>query len=384
MNGDIWRNVCYRYVMRDARQPYLAYLDSLRGIAALGVAAFWHYQQFSSISQSGYPPFSASPLFGVPPFHSLYNYGYLFVDLFFMISGVVFGHVYGAAIAERRIGFARFAWLRFARLYPLHLLTLLLAGGLAWLFHAYTGRFPTHEYNDARHFIANLLFLQVVPGLCRGLSFNAPAWSLSTEAMMYGLFFIVAAAGRARTVAPLLVGLGLAGWLCGGDLAFMRGLVGFFGGLLIQHMSARSLLHRAIVPLLFCVFLLLVQTGAMPRAAGVEPSFAYAWAAAAVLLTVLQASPLLQRLLEVRPLRALGDLSLGIYLLQVPVQFLVLLVLVRLQIVAPTGSLAFWAGVAALEVAAAWAVHVSFERPARNWLRALPSRRKPSWSERPA
>ena len=49
MNGDIWRNVCYRYVMRDARQPYLAYLDSLRGLAALGVAAFWHYQQFSSI-----------------------------------------------------------------------------------------------------------------------------------------------------------------------------------------------------------------------------------------------------------------------------------------------------------------------------------------------
>jgi peptidoglycan/LPS O-acetylase OafA/YrhL len=95
-----------------------------------------------------------------------------------------------------------------------------------------------------------------------------------------------------------------------------------------------------------------------------------------VLLTVVQAWGALQRLLQLRWLRVLGDLSVGIYLLHVPVQMAVLLALVSIKVAAPTGSLAFWLGITVLEVTCAWAVHVSFEQPCRIWLRAVAARRR--------
>jgi len=38
----------------------IAYLDSLRGLAALSVAVLFHYQHFSSLAQPGGPPRAAA------------------------------------------------------------------------------------------------------------------------------------------------------------------------------------------------------------------------------------------------------------------------------------------------------------------------------------
>ncbi len=57
--------------------------------------------------------------------------GYLWVDLFFILSGLVLAHVYGEAFARtpRTISYGRFLWLRLTRVYPLYLVTLLLLVG---------------------------------------------------------------------------------------------------------------------------------------------------------------------------------------------------------------------------------------------------------------
>ncbi|MFC3771488.1 acyltransferase family protein, partial [Paenibacillus sp. GCM10012303] len=91
----------------------LSALDSLRGIAAIGVAFFWHYQHFIPQSES--------------PFRSIaywfYQYGWLLVDFFFVLSGFIFAYVYTEKIAGRTITFKQYSLLRVSRLYPLHIIT---------------------------------------------------------------------------------------------------------------------------------------------------------------------------------------------------------------------------------------------------------------------
>ena len=57
--------------------------------------------------------------------------GYLWVDLFFILSGLVLAHVYGEAFTRspHTVSYGRFLWLRLTRVYPLYLVTLLLLVG---------------------------------------------------------------------------------------------------------------------------------------------------------------------------------------------------------------------------------------------------------------
>src|ERR1700744_3320893 len=89
---------------------------SLRGIAAVLVVAF-HY---------------AVPLrhvgFDVNRYTLLVARGYLWVDLFFILSGFILCHVYANQLVDIR-SIASFFRARFARIYPLHIATLLLLVG---------------------------------------------------------------------------------------------------------------------------------------------------------------------------------------------------------------------------------------------------------------
>src|SRR5215467_14029941 len=163
-------------------------LDTLRGFAALAVV-IWHWQHFYAVSgtwQIGWQK-SAEPfyLFLKP----LYEEGWAAVDLFFALSGFIFFWLYGEAIREGRMAATRFAWLRFSRLYPLHLVTLLAVGVMQYAFRYATGDFFIFVANDARHFVTNLFLAQqwLPPSLTQ--SFNGPAWSVSIEVLLYGMFF---------------------------------------------------------------------------------------------------------------------------------------------------------------------------------------------------
>src|SRR3546814_8137818 len=88
-------------------------LTSLRGIAALLVVVYHFSGGFlPNLDPGRYSDF-------VPK-------GYLWVDLFFVLSGFIITHAYGDAFAERaRWGSIRaFLFARMARIYPLHLFVL--------------------------------------------------------------------------------------------------------------------------------------------------------------------------------------------------------------------------------------------------------------------
>ncbi len=87
-------------------------LDAMRGVAAIGVL-FSHY--------SGH--FHSKPLYWLfSPFYFVGNYS---VDFFFVLSGFVLARVYFQE--DRRYKLGENVVRRIARIYPLYLLTLLIA-----------------------------------------------------------------------------------------------------------------------------------------------------------------------------------------------------------------------------------------------------------------
>jgi peptidoglycan/LPS O-acetylase OafA/YrhL len=157
-------------------------LTSLRGIAAMWVVLY-HYsaQCFPNLDTTEYT--------------HLIHKGYLAVDLFFMLSGFVMTHVYHRAFSETvtQQHYWRFIVARIARVYPLHILVLLLFVVTAVTFHLAGGvspnrldEIPMRGPESVSAFVANVFMLQ---GLDAGqLSWNYPAWSISVEFVAYLVF----------------------------------------------------------------------------------------------------------------------------------------------------------------------------------------------------
>jgi peptidoglycan/LPS O-acetylase OafA/YrhL len=350
----------------------ISYLDSLRGLAALSVAGFYHYQHFSAMAQPGALPPERAPLYGFLPVRLEYHYGAFAVDFFFILSGIVFSHVYARDIASGNTKLRRFWALRMARLYPIHLATLLLVALLAWGFHAFTGRFPIYSRNGTLDFVLSLFFLQ--GGFVdRGLAFNGPAWSLSVEILLYAVFFVVVRCRADRPATLLMVAAGVV-ILTGPvgspllmNIPVARGLIGFALGMIVYRTIIAG--ERPILSLCglacFAVLLLgLMMFGGLPRL-----SFAVVSAALALGVATLSRWRLPQRLLEIKPLMMLGDASLTIYLIHVPIQIALLLGAAWIGRSVPYESYRFWACYFAIVLAVAWPVHHWYERPMRSFLR---------------
>ena len=162
-------------------------LDVLRGFASLTVVlAHWKFFYIPSGTQMSLmntDPYLLNLLMWFDQF------GGKAVELFFCISGFVFFWLYSNRISQSKVLFRQFAALRFSRLYPLHLITLLaVALGQIYYFQLTNNHFAI-ENNNLAHFVLNLFFASSW-GIEKGLSFNGPIWSVSIEVLLYILYFI--------------------------------------------------------------------------------------------------------------------------------------------------------------------------------------------------
>lgn len=290
-------------------------LDGLRGIAALVIVlAFQAQALFVAGSFDG-----AGPV--VEWFHT---WGWSFADLFFVISGFIFAHVYiGGRGLGSRDDLASFTVGRIARLYPLHLLLLILSAGLYW----------DAPQTSLAGFLTHLLMLQ---GLVQpaAQAFNASAWLLSVEAICCAFFALALHAGRRSlaivTVAALLVSIvfllwrGLPGGPWNQDLV-TRGLLGFFVGQVLWRRRAE--LRR--VPAVALVALAALGLAvAMGKWSPLPALSLLVWPSLVLLA-------LRVPLLESRPLIWLGDRSYVIFLVHVPLLDLALRITGKLDGGAP-------------------------------------------------
>ncbi|MDR3468322.1 MAG: acyltransferase [Xanthobacteraceae bacterium] len=211
--------------------PRIVAIDALRGVAAL-VVVLWHWPHFFQLQAT---PDAALPLYALLwPF---YRYGAWGVDLFFCISGFVFYTQYADAVAGRMLSSLAFARLRFSRLYPLHLVTLLAVAALQSVFTHQTGHAFVYSDLSWRSFALQLALAS--NWWTRPYSFNGPVWSVSVEILLYASFFVLARIGAIRP--PVLLAVAVAGmFLMPVNEDVARGLAAFFVGCLCGIAVARA------------------------------------------------------------------------------------------------------------------------------------------------
>jgi peptidoglycan/LPS O-acetylase OafA/YrhL len=146
------------------RLPALRALTSLRFFAAMHVVIY-HLA-------SGH----ISPR--IPLLGNLIGSGYTGVSLFFILSGFILAYNYNDRAAIDRREF----WIsRFARIYPVYVIALLL--GFAWVFAPAS---PVADHLLLRLGLSATLLQTWYPPFAG--SFNGPGWTLSVEAFFYALF----------------------------------------------------------------------------------------------------------------------------------------------------------------------------------------------------
>jgi peptidoglycan/LPS O-acetylase OafA/YrhL len=179
---------------------------------------------------------------GIPWIDLAATRGYLWVEFFFVLSGFILTHVYGARVAEllTRRGYTSFLRTRLIRLYPLHLFVLLVLAamliGARALAHAggYVSYYDAAYHPDMslKGLVLSLLLVHAWNSL-NTLTWNGASWFVSVEFALCLLFpaFAWLAKGKAwRGLA--LVAAGLAGVLAldltsqhGMDITFHNGVL---------------------------------------------------------------------------------------------------------------------------------------------------------------
>ncbi len=289
-------------------------IDNLTGIRAL--AALWVVLEHLNLSEM--------PVAGT--FGQIVRHGYFGVDLFFVLSGLVLSAVYAENLPPRFhwAWYRRFLGRRFAKIYPLHLLTLLAVIALfkgAARAHYHVGLSPNNDFRGAAY--AALLIHSF--GLKHGLAWNTQSWSVSAEWFAYSVLFapMVFTLRRVRTAnlvvpaAVLLVFMAqLSAWLgtpwtTFSRLGILRILPEFYCGFVLYRVIRhRRALHGDALSATGC--LLLVLTCYLPHA-----ELWLLLPAITVLLAGLYAGgPVSDRVFGNRLLVIFGDASYSIYLVQ--------------------------------------------------------------------
>lgn len=109
--------------------------------------------------------------------------GYLGVELFFVLSGFILCHVYLPPFEDGRFRYGDFLWARLARIYPMHLVTLIAMGFMAGA-ALMVGLPVDRNVLSLATLPANLTLTQAW-GLSPVAGWNHPSWSISAEWFAY-------------------------------------------------------------------------------------------------------------------------------------------------------------------------------------------------------
>lgn len=271
---------------------------------------------------------------------------YIWVDLFFILSGYVMVHVYRDAFKKEGVTFYNwwcFMHLRFSRVYPLFLVTLLAligwesykavhgitfyAGPLAESWGMIGQQAFEGPFNHASSIFANLLMLQSIDN-SPALSWNISSWSLSVEWIIYWFFPLIASCllktrGRSWAVPVIALLLIYSQIVQGntldytkGEFALCRGLSGFVLGAWLCHCGAQALFSKLQGGIWIWGIIAGIVISMHVKPSPLSLMSTYILFAALVGVSAVQRNPkqFLTRVLDNRVTQILGDISYSVYL----------------------------------------------------------------------
>lgn len=230
-------------------------LDSFRGLCALSVVVF-HLHVVSTFTEADF--FRGSGLL---------------VEFFFVLSGFVLSHGYAFS---NHLSFKQFAVLRSFRLFPLHIVMLVVFilfefgklaayqwGGLLFNSAPFTGLGAPSEI------LPNFFLVHAWSSLTDPWSFNSPSWSISIEYYIYFIFFATLLLFKSYKILAWTFISFVMLWLIAKEAIFpvldvQRGLSCFFAGGVTYYLYSRlnylkfnylvaSLLEALLLVLVVCI-----------------------------------------------------------------------------------------------------------------------------------
>jgi peptidoglycan/LPS O-acetylase OafA/YrhL len=364
------RAVAMTGAQHPSKQRFFGSLEAMRGGAAL-IVALMHMP----------------PVIGERSLPGLVHNGYLMVPFFFVLSGFVIHYNYFSALKDGR-SLGRFMFLRFGRLYPVHVVFLFL-----WLvievaryvaatrgLHAPVTE-PFRE-NSWTAFVENLFLVQALGFSHDAGTFNGPSWSISVEFYAYLVFAVLVLLTRRAflAVAVAIAGLGLVLVASGSADSFgalVDCLTGFFIGCLVSIAAARTPPPAAASTVAVLLFLSVLMIWPLPAAMIViYPLSAF------LVFALVNERGFGARALSLAPLRWLGRISYSLYMSHALVFWCAGVVLAKLigadlsapaedryATLPPLGAAFAYAAMLALALAVAAATYHLIETPGRRWSR---------------
>lgn len=342
-------------------------LELLRFISALAILIF-HYQQFSyvGLTQTNYQA-------DQQPFYALlkmfYLHGEMGVQFFWCISGFIFFWKYQDVISQKLITGSKFFILRVSRLYPLHLLTLLTIAILQMIYFREHDAFFVVHNNDLKHFVLQLFLASNWGG--QGFSFNAPIWSISVEVLVYCFFFLVLRyLGKAAWVTLLVLLIGSFIKLNHLTESFIVDCIIYFylGGLSAQLFKAAEHTQYQKLLIVFSITVIASPLVLLSEDAfrNIKPFFLAFYAPALIYIgaTEFTVPSKLGNLIE-----ALGNLTYSSYLIHLPFQLCLVLILEMLRIKLPFYSPYFFCMYIGFVLYLSRITYVRFEKPMQDLIR---------------
>ena len=341
-------------------------LTSLRFFAAVWVVVYHYWSNLQA----------TKPLF--------VDKGVLGVELFFVLSGFILGHVYLEKVRDGRFDYGAFLWARLARLYPLHIAII---AGLSALLLSLTV-IGVHAGDQVLIWpsLSAQLTLTQAWGLATRGGWNYPAWSISAEWFAYLAF-----PGFAFVACRLWRRPGLAVGLAAGLVVLAYVLFPLVAGFPLTHASIQWGALR-VVPgfALGCALWLVwnaglvasrtaalalagVSVAALPASIALGlPDYVSVLACAGLILGLGAAAQHGSRVLSHPGLVYLGEVSFALYMISIPWQLVFSTGLQKMHLTnAGHMPLGLWLVMCIGTVPVGMLFHHLVERPARERMRRL-------------
>lgn len=336
-------------------------LELLRFMSAVAVL-FYHYRHFAGLA--GMPAIARASV----PFYAslwpLYEYGQYGVQIFWVISGYIFFWKYGKTIHQKIVSAREFFWLRYSRLYPLHIATLAMVIGLQAVHRQLTQSNFVYPTDDGM-LLLRQLFLATDWGPQPPFSFNGPIWSISGEVAVYACFFLLLLRfAPTLKLCAVVISAGLLLQILGLNWVSIACATYFFAGGMAALAKPKSMAPAAallVILLAFCV-----ATGSL----GDRDKLPMILLVAAPCLIVILAKDWrwLRRLRV--PVQFAGNLTYSSYLLHFPLQLMLAIFVAASGIVPPLTNPWFLAAYLGVTLGVAALSYRWFEIPAQRWIRS--------------